>query len=85
MRWENLDWDDRNGILTLFSLRLMNETTVIEILNISAVNSGLNFTGLWPYSSYSFVAAAINSAGLGPYSVPVSARTMEEGVDYFQF
>jgi len=78
VRWENLDWDDRNGILTLFSLRLMNETTVIEILNISAVNSGLNFTGLWPYSSYSFVAAAINSAGLGPYSVPVYARTMEE-------
>ena len=69
----------------LFSLRLRNETTMIETYNISVVNSGLNFTELWPYTNYSVVAAAINSAGFGPYSVPVSARTMEEGVVCFQF
>ena len=77
---KNLDWDDRNGIITLFSVRLENETGLVKAENFSSTDTGINFTGLLPYSNYSAKAAAINSAGFGPYSETVSVRTMEEGV-----
>ena len=76
---KNLDWNDRNGIITLFSVRLENETGLVKAENFSSINTGVNITGLLPYSNYSAKAAAINSAGFGPYSETVSVRTMEEG------
>ena len=38
-----------------------------------------NASGLTPFTSYSFEVAAVNSAGTGPFTAPLTVETKEDG------
>ena len=48
--------------------------------DVSTTSVQHRFTGLDPYTTYSFSVAARNSAGVGPRSLSVSERTEQAGM-----
>ena len=79
----SLDWDlpvliDRNGPITGYMVNL----TVLEdhsVLLHFASASEIDVANLHPYYTYSCMVQARTSAGVGPYSSPVSVRTLQDG------
>ena len=62
-------------------MKLVRLDTSVEILkNVSS--SLLNFvaSGLKSYANFSIRIAAVNKAGIGPYSDPVVIETLQSGI-----
>ena len=78
--------NDTNGLLVAFTISLVRVSTSLEMQwNIS--NSLQNFTasGLKPYTNYSIRVAAVNRAGLGPYTDTILVETLQSGIWEFNW
>ena len=74
---------ERNGVIDNYIVRFGPEGGV---RSESIVQSGgfdvagtYNASGLTPFTNYSFEVAAMNSAGTGPFTAPLTVETKEDG------
>ena len=78
--WLTLKRNDTNGNLVAFSVKLVRLDTSTEIQrNISSSLQSFIASGLKSYANYSITIAAVNRAGVGPYSTSVIIETLQSG------
>ena len=82
--WEEVPAIDENGIIVLYEIQFVPLETfdgalVTETVNTSGPVLTTNLTGLQEYVEYSISVRAYTSVGPGPYSDPVTRRTLEDG------
>ena len=70
VQWEPVDCIDSNGVITGYSVRYGEEGTT-EVVS----GNETTITGLESSTTYSIQVAAVNSAGTGVYSDPITAET----------
>ena len=83
--WEEVPAIDENGIITMYQVQYdpletfggLISTTNINITDTSMLSTVL--TGLEEYVEYNISVRTYTSAGPGPYSDPVTERTLEDG------
>ena len=82
MTWEEVPAIDRNGIIINYELELeplLQFTDGLMSASINTTNLSINITGLVEYAEYNISVRAYTSVGPGPYSDPVTERTLEDG------
>ena len=86
VQWGPVDCIDRNGDITGYSVRYGVQGNVSpQTMNVSGgAATELNVSGLNPASNYSIEVAAVNIAGTGMYSGPLSVIT-EGTCTYIQY
>ena len=82
--WEEVPAIDENGIIVLYEIQFVpletfDDALVTETVNTSGPVLTTNLTGLQEYVEYSISVRAYTSVGPGPYSDPVTRRTLEDG------
>ena len=82
--WKEVPAISRNGIIIMYEvqyepLETFNGTISIETVNTSEPVLMLNLTDLEEYVEYNISVRAYTSTGPGPYSDPVTVRTLEDG------
>ena len=82
--WEEVPAISRNGIITMYDvqyepLETFNGTTSIETVNTSEPVLMMTLSGLEEYVEYKISVRTYTSIGPGPYSDPVTNRTLEDG------
>ena len=79
--WEEVPAIDENGIIVLYEIQFVPLETFddAETVNTSGPVLTTNLTGLQEYVEYSISVRAYTSVGPGPYSDPVTRRTLEDG------
>ena len=82
--WEEVPAISQNGLITMYEIQYeplepFDEQLSIETLNTSGPVLMMNLTGLEEYVEYNISVRAYTSTGPGPYSDPLTARTLEDG------
>lgn len=73
----------QNGVLTNYSIIISNlENGNSSTLSVHSLAHSMVFHQLHPYTTYGFAVAAENSAGVGPFTSVMYARTSEDGAFY---
>ena len=67
-----------NGVVIHYIINVTKVDTV-ETLTINVTDTEHEMTGLTPYTNYTFTVAAVNGAGVGNASTPVTVQTAEGG------
>ena len=70
--------EDQNGVIVGYIINVMVLETGEQFQRISDANS-LTLESLRPYTTYSCVIAAVNTAGVGQFSTAVMTRTPPDG------
>ena len=81
LSWSPPDVQSQNGIITGY---LINVTAIGTgaTFQVSSTTTNLVIQSLRPFTTYSFTIAAMNSAGIGPFSTPLTVQTNETGKSY---
>lgn len=77
---------DQNGIIIMYQVLFEPLETFSGILFPSTINTtgvGVVATDLTAYVNYNISVRAYTSVGCGPYSPPISNRTLEEGTKLY--
>ena len=77
-----LNWTEPavpNGVVTGYVITVTNGVTG-EVFTVNTTDTEFEVTGLTPYTNYTFTVAAVNGAGVGNASNPVTVQTAEGGV-----
>ena len=83
--WEDLPAICQNGVITMYEIQFVPLETFGEQITSDTVNTSngsvlmMVLTGLEEYVEYNISVRAYTSAGPGPYSDPVTERTLEDG------
>ena len=80
--WDEVPPVDQNGIITIYEVFSVPETTFDGALLPDAINTtnmSLSLIDLHPHVHYTISVRAYTSVGPGPYSEPMVNRTFEEG------
>ena len=82
--WEEVPAISQNGFITMYEIQYEPLETFDDQLSIETViTSGpvlmMNLTGLEEYVEYNISVRPYTSTGPGPYSDPVTVRTLEDG------
>ena len=82
--WEEVPAIYENGIIIVYEvqyepLQTFGGTLVTETVNSTGPVLTTTLTGLQEYVEYNISVRAYTSVGPGPYSDPVTERTMEDG------
>ena len=82
--WEEVPAISQNGEIIMYEVRYepletFNGTISIETVITSGSILMLNLTGPEEYVEYNISVRAYTSTGPGPYSDPVTVRTLEDG------
>ena len=82
LNWIPPDIQSRNGIITGY---LVNVTAVEtgETFQASSTTTNLVVQSLEPFTTYNCTIAAETSAGIGPFSIPLTVQTNETGKSYY--
>ena len=80
VQWGAVNCSDRNGDITGYSVRYGVQT---ESVSGGGATQTI-ISGLTASTEYSIEVAAVNSAGIGDYSVPMTAETPESKCAYLQ-
>ena len=86
--WEEVPEINHNGIIIMYEVQYepletfdgQISTDTVNITNISILSTDL--TGLEEFVQYNISVRAYTSVGPGPYSDPVTVRTLEDGKIY---
>ena len=78
--WEEVPAIDENGIIINYEIQFepLEFTDVLMTETIIAANMSAMISGLQEYVEYSISVRAYTSVGPGPYSDPVTQRTLED-------
>ena len=82
--WEEVPAIDQNGIITMYEVEFMPLETFGDQIATNSVNItdptmfNINLTGLEEYVEYNISVRAYTVIGSGPYSDPVTRRTLED-------
>ena len=78
LSWSPPDVQSQNGIITGY---LINVTAVEtgQTLQVSSTTTNLVIQRLRPFTTYNCTVAAMTSAGIGPFSIPLTLQTNETG------
>ena len=76
IKWDALDCEKQNGPITSY---IVEYTVGNGSLTASADTTLYNLTELLPCTNYSIRVAAVNEAGIGSFSEPISAITKAAG------
>jgi len=83
--WDHPAADTRNGLITGYSLILLEQTTNTSTLySQTGGRIELVINNLHPYYDYECRIAAETSVGRGPYGPPFTTRTLQDGNFIFQ-
>ena len=81
--WEEVPAINRSGIITMYEVQYDPLDTFGQLSIETVITSGpvltLNLTGLEEFVEYNISVRAYTSTGPGPYSDPVTVRTLEDG------
>ena len=80
--WEDVPAIHRNGIIINYEVQFEPLQFTAELMTdtITTTNLSINITGLEEYVEYNISVRAYTSVGPGPYSDPVTERTLEDGM-----
>ena len=80
--WDEVLPIDQNGIITEYEVLYKPLEIFGGLLSPLSMNSTdlfIDFMDLMPFVSYNISVRAYTSVGPGPYSEPITNRTLEEG------
>ena len=79
--WDEVPGLDQNGIITDYEVQIETLEFPADIMTnlVTTTNLSILVTGLEEYINYSIAVRAYTSVGPGPYSDPVTERTLEDG------
>ena len=75
--WGAVLCPDQRGAITGYKLRYNNGTSIVSTTGEGSREHLI--TGLTPFTSYSVQVAAVNDGGTGPYSTPLTLKTLQDG------
>ena len=79
--WDEIPGLDQNGIITDYEVQIepldFPADIFVDLLNTTSLS--IVVTGLEEYVFYNISVRAYTSVGPGPYSDPVTERTLEDG------
>ena len=80
MTWEEVPAIDENGIIISYEIQFepLEFTSVLMTDTINATILSVVITGLQEYVEYNISVRAYTIIGPGPYSIPVTERTLED-------
>ena len=80
MTWEEVLAIDENGIIISYEIQFepLEFTSVLMTDTINTTNLSAVITGLQEYVEYNISVRAYTIIGPGPYSDPVTERTLED-------
>ena len=79
VQWESVNCTDSNGVITGYVVQYREEITGQERTTELVSGNETTIIGLESSTTYSIQVAAVNSAGTGVYSDPITAET--DGMD----
>ena len=76
--WGDVLCDQRNGEITGYQV---NYTSIsdYEIVTVTGNKTNVTLSDLQPYTNYSVSVAAMTVSGIGPFSTPVTIKTLFTG------
>ena len=79
--WDEIPSLDQNGIIIDYEVEIqpLDFPADISADQFTTTNLSILVTGLEEYVNYNISVRAYTSVGSGPYSVPVTERTLEDG------
>ena len=79
--WENVPVIDQNGDIINYEIQIepLQFPADIFVDQLTTTNLSIVVTGLEEYIFYNISVRAYTSVGPGPYSDPVTERTLEDG------
>ena len=79
--WEEVLPIDQNGIITIYEVQYepLQFMESLSTLFTNTTDMAVNLTNLQDYVDYNISVRAYTSEGPGPYSDPVTERTLEDG------
>lgn len=83
--WEEVPAINQNGIITVYEVLYEPLETFDGTLTPSTMNTtdfDIVISNLAPYVSYNISVRAYTVVGAGPYSEPITNRTLEEGTPH---
>ena len=88
--WEDVPMINQNGIIINYEVQFepLDFPADIFVDPLTTTNLSLLVTGLEEYVNHNISVRAYTSVGPGPYSDPVTERTLEDGnvpIPYFLF
>ena len=75
--WTQISCIDRNGDITGYRILYGPVNTAPVTLDHQSTSTSRDFTGLSPFTSYSFSVSGVNSQGAGAFSAEAIVRTSE--------
>ena len=78
LRWDALSPSEQNGVLRQYRVLVM-EVETGRNHSLSTTSSYTSVTNLHPFYSYNVTVAAV-TVSIGPYSPPISVRTLQDGM-----
>ena len=78
--WVEVDAIDENGIIINYEVQYqpLQFTNILNTISINTTNLSENITSLQENVEYNISVRAYTSVGPGPYSDPVTERTLED-------
>ena len=79
--WEDVPMIDQNGNIINYEVQIDPLDFPADIMTnlLNTTNLSIHVTGLEEYVNYNISVRAYTSVGPGPYSDPVTERTLEDG------
>jgi hypothetical protein len=81
--WDEVLPIDRNGVITEYEVLYEPLETfggILSPFSMNTTNLVVDFMDLVPFANYNISVRAYTSVGPGPYSEPITNRTLEEGI-----
>lgn len=78
LNWNPPDMQSQNGIITGYLVNV-TEVETGETFQASSTTTNITIQSLKPFTTYNFTIAAMTSAGIGPFSIPLAVKTNETG------
>ena len=82
--WERVSAINESGIITNYEVEVdpLDFIDILTTINVNNTNFSTVITGLQESVEYNIVVRAYTTVGPGPFSLPVTARTFEDGMRF---
>ena len=80
--WERVSAINESGIITNYEVEVdpLDFIGILTTITINTTNLSTIITGLQEFVEYNIIVRAYTTVGPGPFSLPVTSRTFEDGM-----